>query len=317
MTMKASPLQGSSGVVTRQTRARPLPRRRAFEAVAPRPGLLPVDADSDPLAAPALPALPPWASVWGRLCVLDLDRDHRILAWRILHMAVCCEAYRHYIGVADGPVSGCPHSCCAGVLQTVSHMFLSCPIAGQVWDWAIQVWARVSGGSCPPIAASVLLADDVSVWRPVAALSTLWTRFRLSVLHALWSATGRARHGHSAECARSVCARIVAVNRKLMMRHWFRVDLRLTDLHACPQWLLARNPSISLAQFQGWWCPLGALCRVDVVAGQQPKLRALWTAHHPVPLPPAPIQSHDVGGEAIANVDLGEDLYPSDVDSYT
>ena len=303
----------------RCTHARPLPRRRAFEAVAAPSGLLPlVDADSDPLAGPSLPVAPPWAAVWGRLYDSELDRSHRILAWRILHMAVLCGAYRRHVGMADAPGSACPFPCCAGALQTLSHLFLSCSVATQVWHWALQVWSHVSGGHVPPLAASVLLADDVSVWRPAAAVSVLWTRFRLSVLHALWSEAGRARHGQSAS-ARSVCARIVATNRKLMLRHWFRVDLRLAQLNACPQWLLSRNPAISLAQFQEWWCPSGALCCVHVLAGQRPQLQALWTAHFPVPIPvaPTPAPQHEgLGPHFVVDVLLDADLYPSDIDSY-
>ena len=199
----------------------------------------------------------------------------------------------------------------------MTHLFLSCPIAQQVWQWAGQVWACVSGGSCPPIVASVLLADDVSVWQPGAALSALWCRFRLSVLHALWCSAGKARLAQLPVTARSVCARIVAVNRKLISQHWFRVDMRLADLNACPQWLASRSPAITLAQFQEWWCPAGALCRVHVLAGHAPKLQVVWDGQHPVPLPLAPVVPSLQGpGAADVDVDLGDDLCDSDVDLY-
>ena len=297
---------------------RPLPRRRAFEAAAPRRGPLPeVDADLDPLGTPDGTLAPPWAGVWGRLRAVDLDRVVRVFAWRILHMAVLCGAFRQYVRMTDQEGSVCPHVSCAGACQTMTHLFLSCPIAVQVWEWACQVWACVSGGDRPPIVASVLLADDVSVWRPCAALSTLWCRFRLSVLYALWCQAGKARRAQTPLSARSVCARIVAANRKLMSQHWFRVDMRLAELSTCPQWLSSRHPAITLAQFQEWWCPLGALCRVHVPAGSGPKLQVKWDMHHPVPLPPEPPQP-DVPFEALddVDVDLGSDLSASDVDLY-
>ena len=179
-------------------------------------------------------------------------------------MAILCGAFRQYVRMTDHEGSVCPHLSCAGACQTMTHLFLSCPIAVQVWEWARQVWACVSRGEHPPIVASVLLADDVSVWRPCAALSTLWCRFRLSVLYALWCQAGEARRAQTPLSARSVCARIVAANCKLMSQHWYRVDMRLAELSACLQWLASRQPAITLAQFQEWWCPLGALCRVHV-----------------------------------------------------
>ena len=96
--------------------------------------------------------------------------------------------------------------------------------------------------------------------------------------------------------------------------------MRLSDLHACPQWLASRNPAITLAQFQEWWCPSGALCRVHVSAGGPPKLQVVWGHQQPVPLPPVPVP--DPAGASVASaamdldVDIGEDLYASDVDLY-
>ena len=70
----------------RQVRPRPLPARRVFEVNDLRPPVLPAGAGRGDVLLEGVPAAPvPWASVWGRLKDIELDRQHRVLAWRILH----------------------------------------------------------------------------------------------------------------------------------------------------------------------------------------------------------------------------------------
>ena len=71
------------------------------------------------------------------------------------------------------------------------------------------------------------------------------------------------------------------------MRHWFRVDMGLSDLGACPHWLTARHPSLILDRFKEWWCPLGSLCRLHAGAGAKPHLQQLWDPHSPALVTPA------------------------------
>ena len=91
----------------------------------------------------------------------------------------------------------------------------------------------------PPIVASVLLADDVRVWKPAPSLQLLWTRHRLHTLHAIWSSAGKARVTGTAVDVRSVALRVLLACRKFMLHDWFRVGLRRSALGECPQWLLS------------------------------------------------------------------------------
>ena len=72
----------------------------------------------------------------------------------------------------------------------------------------------------------------------------------------------------------------------LILRHWFRVDLRRSALGGCPHWLLSRDPALTIGQFEQWWCAGGVLCRVIAVAGSRPRCEVVWDGERPVPLPP-------------------------------
>ena len=74
-----------------------------------------------------------------------------------------------------------------------------------------------------------------------------------------------------------------------MLQHWFRVDMRLAAFRMSPHWLLSRSPSLTLDQFQGWWCASRVLCCVTVPAGARPHIALLWDVQRPVPLPPVPL----------------------------
>ena len=71
------------------------------------------------------------------------------------------------------------------------------------------------------------------------------------MLHAIWCAACYARSGRGSASAHGIAARVLCHCRKLMFQHWFRVDLRRGQLAACPQWLLSRDPTITLGTFQG------------------------------------------------------------------
>ena len=270
----------------RRSRQRLPPSRAAPPAVPVRRRPTPwVDEDQDPLSAPVPPPPCSWAGVWGRLVNIELDRDQRVLAWRVLHCSVGCGALRAHTGACAASAAACPHPACVGAPQDLSHMFISCAVAASVWSWLLDVWERLTGVSCPPLCAAVLLADDRRVWQAPTALRPLWQRIRLAALHALWVVACKAARSPDPSPARSVASRIVYGIRKIIMRHWFRVDMRLSDLGSCPHWLVARQPALSLHDFQQWWCPPGPLCVLHDVAGAKPRLQLLWDAHSPVPLP--------------------------------
>ena len=284
-TVRARDWEPEPAAWQRQSRPRPLPPRRAFDAsAAVAPASLAVDALQDPLRLELSGAAPPWSPVWRRLLGIELDRQHRALAWRILHGCVLCGAFRTYVGQGAIERAACPHAACMGSLQTLSHMFITCQVAAPVWGWIASLMACMPDCTRPPLTVSVLLADDCRVWRPPSKLQPLWLRLRLATLHALWCEAARVRHGGPAVSARVVACRVLAYCRKLMMQHWMRVGLRRRDLGACPQWLMSRDPRLSVDTFGDWWCAGTVLCEV-VHAGPRPQIDIRWDAHRPVPIP--------------------------------
>ena len=109
----------------RQSRPRPLPPRRVFDAsVAAAPARLAVDALQDPLGSDSSTSAPPWSPVWRRLLGIELDRQHRALARRILHGSVLCGAFRTYVGRGTAEQAPCPHAACMGSFFFFFFFFL-------------------------------------------------------------------------------------------------------------------------------------------------------------------------------------------------
>ena len=269
----------------RQSRPRPLPLRRVFDAsVAIASSGPAVDVMQDPLCRDASHATPPWSPVWRRLLGIELDREHRTLGWRILHGSVLCGAFRAYVSRGSVEQASCPHAACTGSLQTLSHLFVTCPVAAPVWDWVARLMACLPDCTRPPLTVSVLLADDGRVWKPPVKLQPLWLRLRLATLHALWCESAKVRRGGPAVSARVVACRVLAYCRKLMFQHWMRVGLQRHDLGACPQWLMSRDPCLSASTFGDWWCTGTVLCEI-VHAGTRPHIDVRWDAQRPVPIP--------------------------------
>ena len=263
----------------------------------------------------------PWSSVWGRLKDIELDRQHRVLAWRILHGSVFCGAFRLYLHRTDALGAACPHVACGAAMQTMSHMFLECPVAQGVWHWVRQLWLSVAGDSPPPVSAAVLLADDWSAWAPPARLRPLWVRLRLTVLHALWCASAKARSQRVHVDARTVAASVMVACKRLMRRHWYRVDMSSSTLGSCPHWMSGRMVALTLQQFEDWWAAPGVLCSVHGTAGELRKLGIHWTTAAPVPLPPPSAPGPPPAEQRVVvlddgDVDLAADWDLGDIDTF-
>ncbi|KAL3135289.1 hypothetical protein ABBQ32_007487 [Trebouxia sp. C0010 RCD-2024] len=113
----------------------------------------------DVLAPPAShPQLSEWRRVWELASAAYFNRQHRVLWWRILHGCVMCGAFSAYIGRATMEQACCPYACCSSPNQpqTISHMFLECPMAATVIGWLCRLWQAVTGhlpdGLCLPVA---------------------------------------------------------------------------------------------------------------------------------------------------------------------
>lgn len=208
-----------------------------------------------------------------------------MIAWRLLHGQLFVGAFRRRIGRADPAGHRCPHRCCTGQLATITHVFITCPLAAAVWDWFAATWAAITGEDAPPRSADLLLADDLRAWSPPRQLMPLWTRLRLATICQLWTAYQHARHQPDAVvAAASITARIVSSCRKAILADWrlATVSIRLSA-DVLSDWLRGRDPTLSRQDFSARWCHRGVLCTVDDHPDTQPLIR--WSAQHPVPLP--------------------------------
>ncbi len=132
-----------------------------------------------------------WRHIWELASASYLDRQHRVLWWRLLHGSLMCGAYRAYIGRAVPAQANCPFSCCVDPSQpqTISHSFITCPVAATVTEWLCRLWQAVTGYLPVVSVASLLAADTPSEQLPSVALLQTWHRLNLAVLHSIWVAS--------------------------------------------------------------------------------------------------------------------------------
>ncbi|KAK9918450.1 hypothetical protein WJX75_004175 [Coccomyxa subellipsoidea] len=206
---------------------RPAPLRdRGGPATTPAgPSPVPQGADDTvDAAAAAVTAGPaaPWAHVWRVVHTSHLDRRQRMTAWRLLHGQLFVGGFSRHVHRADPAGHGCPHPGCAGQLATLTHVFITCPLAAGVWDWFAATWAAVNGDDAPPRSADLLLADDTRIWGPPRQLRQLWHRLRLAAICQLWAAYQRGRHQPDAAAITpgAVAARILSSCRKALLADW-------------------------------------------------------------------------------------------------
>ena len=151
---------------------------------------------TDVLAPPPGGRPPPWRHVWTAVARSGLSYVERACAFRILHGCLFTGVFKGYIGIAMPPGDRfCLHPTCGEpTFDTLSHTFLTCPLAHQVWTWVGDLWATLTGARFP-VCVAVLLADDRRAWQPPPDAAELWLRLRLLVLAALWKAHCRRGHG--------------------------------------------------------------------------------------------------------------------------
>jgi hypothetical protein len=82
----------------------------------------------------------------------------------------------------------CLHtSCGAPHFDTLSHTFLTCPLAQELWRWLGDVWSALTDARFP-VCAAVLMADDRRMLRPAPDAVDMWIRLRILGLATLWKA---------------------------------------------------------------------------------------------------------------------------------
>ena len=109
------------------------------------------------------PQLSEWRRVWELASAAFFNRQHRVLWWRILHGCVMCGAFSAYIGRATMEQACCPHACCSAAPQpqTISHLFLECPVAATVISWLCRLWQAMTG-HLPAASVAAILAASTS-----------------------------------------------------------------------------------------------------------------------------------------------------------
>ncbi len=273
----------------------PPPPRRTPPAASTSGGPLPLtpSAPSDTIDLLAVPEhLPsvPWERCLTRIQDSGVDRVHKALAWRILHCAAWCGAYKSYIRSENNPLPEseqcCPRGCCQHHPETLTHLFLTCPVSSRVIRWVCDLWPALTGGTRPPSSAAIFLGDDQRVWDP-GTYGKLWTRLRLVTLYAIWAASCRRRNGKMSNSA-SIAATVVFGLRHSVLQDWHRTqeDVRRHS-SILSDWFRGRDTCLSIQEFQSLWGPSGGvyLFVASPLSPDRPSLKINLTCTHPIRVP--------------------------------
>lgn len=235
-----------------------------------------------------------WAAVWRRARRTPAPREHRFVAWQVLHGCLPCAAWEAHVAAQPGPSAGgcasaavchAPACAAAGCPETLSHVFLECPGAAAVAAWVSQLWGAMVQGPGPPCTPQVFLADDSAVWDPgPGQLRVLWGLIRMAFLFFVWSARCGCRARAADIQPARVAARIVAYLRVRMQQDFARMHDQSGAFAALSgQWMPARQPLAAEVVRARW-------CHNDVLASQagegaSPAFVVRLSTAGPVPLP--------------------------------
>ena len=181
--------------------------------------------------------------------------------------------------------------------KTISHLFLTCPVAATVTDWLCRLWQAMTGYLPVVSVAGLLAADTSSEQLPSDALLQTWHRLRLAVLHSIWTASqiaqasqptqpsdtsepdailasspssrqaslsssSTSRHGH---LARQLALKTV---KAMIHNDWTKCNDKIKQISGvCSNWLRGKDPSMTLAAFKSLWCHSGILASVTSPSG--------------------------------------------------
>jgi len=227
-----------------------------------------------------------WRHIWELASASYLDRQHRVLWWRLLHGSLMCGVYRACIGRAMSAPANCHFCCCIDPSQhqTISHLFITCPVAATVTDWLCRLWQAMTGYLPVFSTASLLAAYTPSEQLPSDALLQIWHRVRLAGLHSIWAASQIAQASRSTQPSDASepdaimasfpssqqaslsssstshhghLARQLALNpvRAMIRNDWTKCNDNIKQISGvCSGWFRGKDPSMTLAAFQSLWC---------------------------------------------------------------
>jgi hypothetical protein len=222
-----------------------------------------------------------WVAAYKRAGHKQLPRQLREFGWRLLHAGVKVGARRMLsAGRQAAGEFTCPAQQCQQQpqLETLSHLFVECPVAAALWQWFVQLWQQVQPGAVIPISSNLLLLDDLSSWAPPQDKQLMWTHLRLLLLESMLvvrnscSRTGPAVNSNadgsgssaaaaaagqgssSSYTAKAVACRFRSELQQQLQREWDRVEVDLRVGSGIPlSWLGGRTPVISVGDFQRKW----------------------------------------------------------------
>ena len=201
----------------------------------------------------------------------------------------------------------CSHAACVPLLclDTLSHAMLDCPAVASALQWLGSVYAAVAGTPPPPLGACIMLADEASVWAPVAGMRHIWTHLRIAYLHAVWSLRCRRSIAGVPFSGTDVCRATVAAVAAAIRRDFTRASQDLRRLGgAYSEWFRGRNQALSMDDFEARWAHRGVLCAVLPGPGGQDRLRLSFTVAAPVPVPPLAANEVAVAPAAVPGPEL-------------
>ena len=262
----------------------------------PRPGPgqrrvpLPPDVPPEPRAsdcvdycAPPSDTAPSWAPVWRRLHTSGIQRQHRVIIWKLMHGALQSRAYMAYVALRARPRDATPPFCfthpgCDDIPDTITHQIFHCPVATRSLLWLTAICGKPSH---PAQCRQRLRVKP-------HAHQGLWQRLRVTTLYAIWNASKLARGGQPQTTA-GIAAFVMHTLTKAIRQDWCRVQAEqsggLPALTAgqisTSEWLRGRTVLMDKSQFEDLWCPNNVLCQVT----HTHNLRVHWTVAHPVPVP--------------------------------
>ena len=247
--------------------------------------------DTIDIAHPA-PGVPPWATVYRAIGDRSLPREHRIIAWRLLHGFLPCGAFLMHVSSRPSnttyKASRCSHPACSSAPANLTHIFTSCNIAKAVVGWLCAVWATVEPGNKPPASFAVIAVGDPRAW--TTKWPQLWLRLRLRLLHELWRSHSVMQHATDQQSApaSSIARRIILGAAADMRLDWLRASMSAHVLaDACGSWMTGgrrtQTPAEARETFRQLWCQNDILCQLPPTGAASPLIR--WSTNWPVPLP--------------------------------